>query len=231
MVELNEETTPKTIIEDLNKMGFKFTQDWFTKNLVLIDPLIQKFQPTKILEVGAFEGLSTTFFIDRCSAFGEVEIYSIDTWEGGVEHTGMDFNKIEEAYDHNIRLAAEVMGKNAVSVKKCKGRSLIELAKMVAVNIPKFDLIYVDGSHLAADVLVDAILSFNLLKVGGIMIFDDYNSPNPITPEFPKLGIESFLSTYVDKVEKFQFVIGENGENLETGGRVLYQLYLRKVKD
>lgn len=38
----------------------------------------------------------------------------------------------------------------------------------------KFDFIYVDGLHLSQDVLYDALLSFDLLKVGGILIFDDY---------------------------------------------------------
>ena len=37
-----------------------------------------------------------------------------------------------------------------------------------------FDLVYVDGSHLAADVLQDAVLSFRLLRSGGLLIFDDY---------------------------------------------------------
>lgn len=33
-----------------------------------------------------------------------------------------------------------------------------------------------DGSHFADDVLVDALRCFALLKVGGVMIFDDYLS-------------------------------------------------------
>jgi hypothetical protein len=36
-----------------------------------------------------------------------------------------------------------------------------------------FDLIDVDGSHLAADVLQDAVLSFHLLRSAGLPIFDD----------------------------------------------------------
>jgi predicted O-methyltransferase YrrM len=37
-----------------------------------------------------------------------------------------------------------------------------------------FDFIYVDGSHQTADVLLDACLSFKLVKPGGIILFDDY---------------------------------------------------------
>jgi len=47
-----------------------------------------------------------------------------------------------------------------------------------------YDIVYIDGSHVANDVLQDAVLVWQLVKVGGFMIFDDY----PFT--FPqKLGI------------------------------------------
>ena len=38
----------------------------------------------------------------------------------------------------------------------------------------RFDLVYVDGSHRGLDVLVDAALSWPLLEVGGVVVFDDY---------------------------------------------------------
>lgn len=229
MNDLNEEAT-LPLIEKLSGMGFKFTKDWFTKNLPIWNPLMDRIKPTRILEIGAFEGLSTIFFIDKCSGYGDSTIYSIDSWQGGVEHSGMDFNAIEDAFDHNVQLAGKTFAKSAVEVNKCKGTSLVELAKMVAVDLPKFDLIYIDGSHLATDVLTDAVLSFNLLKVGGILIFDDYNSPNPITPEFPRLGIDSFLTTYTNKVKKILFT-DSKGDNIESEKVALYQLYLSKVAD
>ena len=37
----------------------------------------------------------------------------------------------------------------------------------------KFDLIYVDGSHLIEDVFVDAYFAIRLLSNGGIVVFDD----------------------------------------------------------
>lgn len=35
-------------------------------------------------------------------------------------------------------------------------------------------ILYIDGSHQSDDVMIDAIICFKLLKVGGIMIFDDF---------------------------------------------------------
>jgi hypothetical protein len=37
-----------------------------------------------------------------------------------------------------------------------------------------FDFIYIDGSHLRGDVLTDAVLSWQLLGRGGVMVLDDY---------------------------------------------------------
>lgn len=61
------------------------------------------------------------------------------------------------------------------------------------------DYIYIDGSHLAIDVLQDAVLSYYLLKDNGILIFDDYGWGIHTTDETqkPKLGIDSFLSGYM----------------------------------
>ena len=37
-----------------------------------------------------------------------------------------------------------------------------------------FDLIYIDGSHSAKDVLLDSLLAWRLLRPGGAMVWDDY---------------------------------------------------------
>jgi len=63
----------------------------------------------------------------------------------------------------------------------------------------KFDFIYIDGSHMAKDVLLDAMLSDKLLVPGGIMLFDDYLWPAKL-PEHhkPKLGINTFYRFFYE---------------------------------
>jgi SAM-dependent methyltransferase len=78
------------------------------------------------------------------------------------------------------------------------------------------DYVYIDGSHLAKDVLSDAVLSYHLLKPGGIMIFDDYGwgiHTNDQTQK-PKLAIDCFLSAYSKYYE------------LILGG---WQVYIKKI--
>lgn len=38
-----------------------------------------------------------------------------------------------------------------------------------------FDAVYIDGNHEAADVLSDGVHAWELLKIGGLLIFDDYS--------------------------------------------------------
>lgn len=78
------------------------------------------------------------------------------------------------------------------------------------------DYIYVDGSHLAMDVLTDAVLAWTLLKDNGILIFDDYGWGAHTTDEKqkPKLGIDAFLMGYTGHVEL-----------IEAG----WQVFLRKL--
>lgn len=58
----------------------------------------------------------------------------------------------------------------------------------------KFDLIYVDGSHHGDDVMLDVVLFFEHLKVGGVMILDDYLwRYYPRSAEEPARAINSFL--------------------------------------
>jgi len=67
---------------------------------------------------------------------------------------------------------------------------------------PEYDLIYVDGSHVARDVLLDAVCGFALLRTGGLMMFDDYQWK--LLPEeynCPGLGIDVFRSCFQSHLE------------------------------
>jgi predicted O-methyltransferase YrrM len=57
-----------------------------------------------------------------------------------------------------------------------------------------FDLIYIDGNHETCYVLEDAVLAFRKLKVGGWMVFDDYEGPD-VPP-----GIHAFLAGYTKRI-------------------------------
>ena len=93
-----------------------------------------------------------------------------------------------------------------------KGESQITL-KTLPLN--SYDIVYIDGSHAAPDVIVDTVLSWQLLKKGGIMIFDDYLWNRDWSPEkTPKIAVDAFLNIFKKELQvihmKFQVIIKKN---------------------
>ena len=150
-----------------------FSADWFTTKItrwveVLNRPDLQRTLsgPLRGLEIGSWEGMSSIFLLQR---FPSLHLTCVDTWLGGDEHNGsqetLQAERRFQANTHEFRDRMRVW----------KGNSLSYFAENSATKSEDaFDLIYVDGSHYADDVLTDALLCFERLRVGGIIIFDDY---------------------------------------------------------
>jgi predicted O-methyltransferase YrrM len=61
----------------------------------------------------------------------------------------------------------------------------------------QYDFIYIDADHTTAGVLLDAELSWPLLKSGGIMAFDDLTWGADLPPsQSPKAGILLFAERH-----------------------------------
>jgi predicted O-methyltransferase YrrM len=76
------------------------------------------------------------------------------------------------------------------------GYSQVELRKQ---PVDAFDIIYIDGSHTADDVLEDAVLSWRQLKPGGLLIFDDYQADgwnHELPRKTPRVAIHAFYLLY-----------------------------------
>jgi predicted O-methyltransferase YrrM len=61
----------------------------------------------------------------------------------------------------------------------------------------QFDFIYIDGSHLGKDVMTDACMAFQLVRSGGVIVFDDYewtDLPDPI--DRPKMAVDYFITLF-----------------------------------
>jgi len=207
---------------------YSFTNNWFQTGAKNVwDQLIPQVNPTRFLEIGSYEGASACYLIDKFSPEKAIEIHCVDTWEGGVEHNEggsaqVDMGEVETRFRGNVQLAKS-RAKNNVDVVIHKGMSDAVLAGMFAGGkAGYFDFIYVDGSHQAPDVLCDAILAFRLLRVNGLIAFDDYlwqeHLPNGVDPiRCPKPAIDAFTNIYCRKIKII--------------GAPLYQLYVQKLSD
>ncbi len=185
--------------------GLEFTEDWFSPGIPTWDALIAAEQPARILEVGCYEGRATCYLIATCGARRPTELHCIDSWTGGVEHDRSAMPEVEARFDRNVAIATRA-AVHPVSVTKDKGTSSLALPRLIASGRSgQFDMVYVDGSHQATDVLSDAVDCFRLLRVGGVMIFDDYLwSVEPAGREdplnTPKLAIDAFLNVFQRKM-------------------------------
>jgi predicted O-methyltransferase YrrM len=180
---------------------YKFTNNWFDQTArSMWDRIIPQLNPRKILEIGSYEGASACYLIDTLGSESGLEIHCVDSWEGGFEHADIDMHKVKNTFNDNIELAKS-NAKTAVYMHVHNVLSEHALPALLDLYRSYFDLIYIDGSHQAPDVLFDAVNSFKLLKVGGLIIFDDYvwNRIDPINS--PKIAIDAFVNIYCRKIE------------------------------
>ena len=199
---------------------YEFSEDWFSHVEPCWGEILYEFRPRRLLEIGSYEGRSACFLIDQLARVAVIELHCIDSWAGGVEHDKSAMGAVEARFDSNIAKARE-KATHEVRFRKHKAMSSDALARLLTRGAREhFDLIYIDGSHQAPDVLADAVLAFQLLKVGGVMIFDDYvwAFGEPGEEDFfhmPKPAIDAFVNIYRRKLSLIQ--------------KPLYQLYLRKT--
>ncbi len=182
---------------------FEFTEDWFSNHIPAWNKVLKDLRPRRILEIGSYEGRATSYLIRACTCFGPLHITCVDTWDGSVDLPSARMAGVERRFDHNVSQAVS-LAEAPVDFRKCKQDSTQALSALVAEGRELFDLIYVDGSHTAPDVLTDAILAFQLLRIGGVMIFDDYlwrmEAPLYVDPlNMPKPAIDAFTMIFMRK--------------------------------
>jgi predicted O-methyltransferase YrrM len=129
---------------------------------------------------------------------------------------------VEQRFARNVAIARS-RSRSSVSVRTLKGGSMQRLASLLAEGHGgSFDFIHVDGSHQCPVVLCDAVLAFQLCRVGGVMVFDDYvwsqeQHGNEDLLNQPKLAIDSFVNCHLRKIE----LLGVN----------VRQMYIGKTAD
>lgn len=207
--EQNRDTTLHRDDSDVHE--YQFTTDWFSWNSDNMARTLKEFvdkSDVRILEIGSWEGRSTTWFM---TYLPHSTIVCIDTFEGGVEHQTMnELVGVEDRFLHNVRPF-----QNRITVRKGDSRT-----QLYGLRPDTFDIIYVDASHEAPDVLRDVVMCFPLLKCGGIMMMDDYAGSTVIELgvrlHHPQPAIDAFLDLYQEKLE----VLFKE-----------YQVYVRKLRD
>jgi predicted O-methyltransferase YrrM len=195
---------------------YQFTKDWFGWAPPVWEQLIPMLSgeagKRNFLEIGSFEGRSTVWTMENMMQKGDY-IYCIDTWEGGEEHGAEDMQAVFMRFKENTAIAKD---KTKVVRGYAMDTSTTELASKIQDGL-QYDFIYIDGSHIAKDVLTDACMAWQVLKPKGIIVFDDYvwGNPRDILHR-PKVAIDAFVNIFAEEVEVihvgYQLVVRKKGE-------------------
>jgi predicted O-methyltransferase YrrM len=189
-------------LQHVYQHAYQLTDDWFSRNIPVWEKATAPYRGKPnlhYLEVGTFEGRSAFWMLENVLTDRSSRMTLIDLFDGD--------------YKKRFQTNLEASGAKA-RVATVEGYSQIELRK---IPIESCDVVYIDGSHKANDVLEDAVLAWRLVKKGGLLIFDDYRSLgwNKVEPpeNRPGPGIDTF----------YEF-LGEHFEVIHNG----YQLILRR---
>ena len=194
---INKLPLSKNVLPDVFQRNdtFVFTNNWFKDQRSIHIDMLSNFinKPIDILEIGVHEGRSTVFFSDYLTDINS-SLTCIDPFLTSDITSPVDENTFN-IYTHNVNLTT-----NKDKITLFKDLSINVLSKFVYER-RKFDYVLIDGSHLTKDVLADAILCFNLIKIGGIIFFDDYQGGDVNSLGFPAIAIDSFIKCFKDKLE------------------------------
>jgi predicted O-methyltransferase YrrM len=175
---------------------YEFTSDWTTSRLPVwrlhVEPL--RGLPVRTLELGCYEGRTSVWFLQNVLTHPLATLTVVDTFLGSEESGAPPVERMLERFQRNVQLTDA-----AVKVRILRSSTVHALAQLLNENtsVNAFDLIYVDASHRADDVITDAVLSFRLLKPGGLLIFDDYEWEwGPSILDRPKIAIDAFMTIF-----------------------------------
>lgn len=166
-----------------------YSHDWFSHNIPNWTKWLKGFggrENLSFLEIGCFEGMATRWLLDNILTGKHCSMTVVDTFAGSMEHQELDKRRMFERFMTNVGYDRRVKVFPIPSKAFLKNTSA------------SFDFIYIDGSHKAIDVIADAILSWDVLRKNGILIFDDYKWKRyPKTSNFhPKPAIDSFMAIF-----------------------------------
>ena len=134
----------------------------------------------QVLEIGTYQGRGAVWFLTNVATHSTARVTCIDPFPHAEQRL---------IFDHNIGVSG---GSDRVNTIQARSVDVLHTLPRQA-----FDVIYVDGSHMAVDVLMDAVASWWLLKRGGILILDDYllHPDTPLSTR-PMMAIDFFLEAF-----------------------------------
>jgi predicted O-methyltransferase YrrM len=171
---------------------------WFYENATVVDfqEGLAEFKGKKdlrFLQIGVFTGNASVWLLENILTDPSSLLVDVDPWCGNIPHESQyNWDDIQTVYKDQVKPYSD-------RVKTYKAFSADWLKENRELE---YDFIYIDGDHLPESVTLDADLSWDLLKVGGIMAFDDYIWSHPEGPEKnPKAAIDAWIEKHKNNID------------------------------
>lgn len=162
--------------ENFYIMDHNFSENW---NLEFIENTKgMKFD--LVLEIGCFEGLTSRYICDNLLNPGG-RMICVDPLTDEYLPGHKDNDMFVGQYERFIR---NTKGYPIELIRKTSADAFAEMYHY------RFNLVYIDGDHRSQAVYEDGYRAFSLCRVGGMIIFDDYDGYDAGT----KKGIDKFCS-------------------------------------
>jgi predicted O-methyltransferase YrrM len=134
-----------------------------------------------VVEIGAYKGKSTCYLAEGARIAGSV-VVAVDPWKLPGNTPGrFHFTEARPAFEAQVErvgLGDWIVAVTAFSTVAASGW-------VRATGGRPIGLLYIDGSHLYADVRADFEAWFPHVANGGLIVFDDYDTPkNPGVKRF-----------------------------------------------
>ncbi|KAK2036067.1 SAM-dependent methyltransferase [Colletotrichum somersetense] len=202
-------TTTTVLEQQMDRSRFNFQHRWFERTLDHWEERTRSLRGKKlrILEVGSFEGGSATWILDNLMSHPESTFITVDTFEGSMEFendtykdlAAYDIPSLERRFRSNVAKCQHV--DKLTIMKQSSLDALVALSHQGA----RFDFIYIDGSHVAFDVLHDAVVSWKMLEVGGTIVFDDYTLDRYNEESFnPAIAVDALIRCAAPEAQSSQ---------------------------
>jgi predicted O-methyltransferase YrrM len=145
-------------------------------------------RPLSCLQLGVFTGDASVWLMENLP---RAVLDDVDPFTGSEKIEHFDYEWVRQVYDRAV----------APYQSRCRVHVMRSTDYFCEHPFALFDVIYVDGEHLAPTALSDAVHSFERLTPGGLIAFDDYVWDDDLPPlHTPKPAVDAFCSVYADRL-------------------------------
>lgn len=180
-----DETDLDKIFPGIHQTQTKEYGDWVQgnlplNNLKLINKIIKHTKPKILLEIGTFEG-RTTYNMFK-NAPDKSLIITIDPINGGENHDGSDTRYFQKKNNIGSFYKNQDDSNRIIQIYEDSTSKICSEKVDLFLNGEEIDFAFIDGGHTYENVKKDfEELVLPRLRLGGIVVFDDYNRLYTVT--------------------------------------------------